>query len=599
MKDLYKIPEGSVVETFEDRTSQQDSSKSTQTEVETDPSVLESFLRGGAQSASAGFAEELTAGVEGALTDKTYEQSRQEAREAYKRAKDVNPDSYLAGEIAGGLASLFVPGGALAKLGLAGKGVGGAVKAGGILGGLTGLGTSEADLTKLELGEAAKDTATGVLLGGVTGGAFGAAGKAIDAYKGSKLRELVQKGVDISDPVAAQRIANTLSEDIAGKLTATPKRLIEGRDKIVSQSLGREKFTTPKTEGVLDVIHPKAPTVEPDTAFLLGSPPPKPTSTSITPPDVKGALSKLKDDFANQPKVRGTLRDIEELLKKPDLDANEYKLLDQMLTDLRGSNLTGQKEDKLIRFATPIQEDLKKGLPKEWHEANRLYSEYLKDIIETPVLGGKSYSKVGPDKTFAEVKDSVSGLLEDVAKGDKDALFQLEEWVSRLKKFDAKSPGLVEEASGLNIDSLNKIISENSSKIKALGEYSTPLKPPDLTETASLVYKHPAIALGKYAFRNKLGTKAVGGLAKGEQVAQEAYSKSLEVLKKYTPSQLLEVADSLISNAGTSRIGQQLKTALQNNDPVKKSASIFSALQNPQARAILMPATQETPVKQE
>jgi len=46
-------------------------------------SGTESALRGAAQGLSLGFADEITGGVESLLSDKTYDQARNESRENY------------------------------------------------------------------------------------------------------------------------------------------------------------------------------------------------------------------------------------------------------------------------------------------------------------------------------------------------------------------------------------------------------------------------------------------------------------------------------------------------------------------------------------
>lgn len=81
-----------------------------------------------------------------------------------------NPKSFVTGEIGGTLATAAIPG--LGELGIT-KGMAPAAQAvarGAVQGGLTGLGNSEADLTKGEVGQAAYDTAKGSLTGGVVGG---------------------------------------------------------------------------------------------------------------------------------------------------------------------------------------------------------------------------------------------------------------------------------------------------------------------------------------------------------------------------------------------------------------------------------------------
>lgn len=119
-------------------------------------STVESLLRGGAQGATLGFADEISGGVESFFTDKSYEQARNESRKAFDQASTANPVAYGAGNVAGAVGSaLLVPGlsGAATVAGRAGQAA--------LAGGLSGIGTSEA-------GDArgmAKDAAIGAGLG--------------------------------------------------------------------------------------------------------------------------------------------------------------------------------------------------------------------------------------------------------------------------------------------------------------------------------------------------------------------------------------------------------------------------------------------------
>lgn len=128
-----------------------------------EPGKIESAARGLAQGASMGFADEITGGLESLFTDKPYEQARDESRANYARAKDANPSTYTTGEIGGGVASALLPGANIAR----GASLGKAVLQSALLGGVTGLGYSEAD----DLGGLAKDTAANAALGGLVGGA--------------------------------------------------------------------------------------------------------------------------------------------------------------------------------------------------------------------------------------------------------------------------------------------------------------------------------------------------------------------------------------------------------------------------------------------
>lgn len=97
----------------------------------------------------------------------SYELVRDRIRAEQKQAKEQQGGAYMAGDIAGGVAgsiagNILLPGG-------------GALARGAAEGAAAGLGTSEADLLKGEVGKAAADTA----LGGAVGGAAGAIGGAV------------------------------------------------------------------------------------------------------------------------------------------------------------------------------------------------------------------------------------------------------------------------------------------------------------------------------------------------------------------------------------------------------------------------------------
>lgn len=146
-------------------------------------SQTESGVRGAAQGASLGLADEITGGL-GAAYDvspfgnspidqlvERYRQNRDESRAAYDAAKKANPKTYLGGEIGGGLATMLVPGLGVAK----GAKLAQAIKTGALAGGIAGFGGSNADLTKPDIGNyasAAGSTAGGAALGAGTAGLF-------------------------------------------------------------------------------------------------------------------------------------------------------------------------------------------------------------------------------------------------------------------------------------------------------------------------------------------------------------------------------------------------------------------------------------------
>lgn len=156
------------------------------------PGKTESFLRGAAQGGTFGFADEGTALLESLLSQKSYDQSLAESRANYKAAEEENPLTYMGGTFAGGMA-VPLPGAGTASIGkLALQGAG--------IGALSGLGSSERDLTKgdlTEMKEAGKDVLMGGAIGGTLGAGIGAIGKGLgkakDFWKDSKY------GQDLTD----------------------------------------------------------------------------------------------------------------------------------------------------------------------------------------------------------------------------------------------------------------------------------------------------------------------------------------------------------------------------------------------------------------
>lgn len=186
---------------------------------------LESVLRGGAQGLSLGFADELAGAVgaaRGALSGDerdlgdVYRQERDESRAAYRAAEAANPGLYRAGEIGGGVAGAFVPG-----LGV-GKGLAGALRAGAALGGAAGLGGSEADLTRGDVGGALADTAGGAAFGAIGGAAGHGLGKLAGRVTERAARGIRGAEADAGEQaaMAAQRNLRTARSALGGEASA-------------------------------------------------------------------------------------------------------------------------------------------------------------------------------------------------------------------------------------------------------------------------------------------------------------------------------------------------------------------------------------------
>jgi len=132
-------------------------------QTEENPSSINSAIRGAAQSATLGFADEMIGAGE-SLIDKLrgspqaimalYRQHRDESRRKFEAAREGNPKSYFAGELLGAVPSAFIPGSGLAKAGS--------------IGAVMGLGLSNSDISQGELGKAAIDTTLGFAAGAGT-----------------------------------------------------------------------------------------------------------------------------------------------------------------------------------------------------------------------------------------------------------------------------------------------------------------------------------------------------------------------------------------------------------------------------------------------
>lgn len=161
---------------------------------------LESFGRGAVQSLTGGFADEIVGAAESLFTDKPYTVARDESRQNFRIAEEANPITSVAGSLAGGVSSMLVPG--LGPVGAAGT-LPGSVVTGVKLGAIYGLGNSEADLTKGDVGGAVRDVALGAGTGAAMGGLTHGAGKAL-GFVADKAKHVMH---DAFDPYLQRALA--------------------------------------------------------------------------------------------------------------------------------------------------------------------------------------------------------------------------------------------------------------------------------------------------------------------------------------------------------------------------------------------------------
>lgn len=122
-----------------------------------------------------------------------YRDVRDSERRANERARAANPKAYIAGEIGGALPSAVAMGGSGT--------LGALVKGGAKMGAVSGLGTSRADLTQGDVGQAATDTA----LGAGVGAASGVVGYALPKALGAAMRPAARKGAELLERLGLRK----------------------------------------------------------------------------------------------------------------------------------------------------------------------------------------------------------------------------------------------------------------------------------------------------------------------------------------------------------------------------------------------------------
>ena len=264
------------------------------------PGRAESFGRGILQGATFGFADEIAGGLESALTDKTYEQARNESRSNFKAAKDENPWSYGVGDVGAGIATSFIPGVGIAK----GASLGATAGKAALLGGVSGLGGSESESVGGQVADAVGSAA-------VAGGATGVLGGLV---RGSPKRVVNAMMDDISDGAKA-----VTRDRLSGKIHADGT--LARRDDVIATI--REHADIKKAGNNTSKLMPaidKAMTTVGGNLDEMYARAGKATP-GVSVPEIVKRVSAIADDLATDPgqgidmarAIRGKLADITEV----------------------------------------------------------------------------------------------------------------------------------------------------------------------------------------------------------------------------------------------------------------------------------------------
>lgn len=285
---VLEFPEGTADDVIDRAakdyiTSTQTNSSPAQAQQPPQTSAMDAGIYGAMDSAMLGWADEAT-GVIGGLVEGlgrpegfsgAYQRTRDNVRQQMRQAETERPGAYITGQVAGGLASAALPGGAVSRGASLAQNIGRGAIAGAGTGAIYGAGAAE------NMGQVVNEAAKGALIGGAVGGAvpvvanklFGKSrlATADDFNKAAKAayQESEAAGVVLA-PQTFNRIADDLyqtavnagaDQSIHPKVTAAVKRFMA------------EKGSAPgfeNMERLRRVLSGAASSIEPDERRIAG-----------------------------------------------------------------------------------------------------------------------------------------------------------------------------------------------------------------------------------------------------------------------------------------------------------------------------------------
>lgn len=460
-----------------------------------DVSKTESGARGAAQGLSMGFADEITGGLESAFTHKTYEQARDESRAAYDESQEANPATYMGSQVAGGIASAFVPGLNVAK----GASMAAKIGMGAGLGGATGLGNSEADLTKGEYGDALKDTAMGAAIGGGLSSlaevAIPIATKGLGSVKGSfkNMAQKLEKTPIANADEVALAAKNIGVEPLDAMMTSNPafQKLESGLSQSGSFAAAntRDKYNQ-FFKGVDKATEKISSMRSPDSTFSIG----KDIQSGLTQQvndlrvPVSEMYTKLEPRMRKIPVDVGATNSAFGVLKKNSLFNTKDGM--EMLEEFKANVLQQPKLNSLKEFRSEIGDTLTAmSSPRDVKRIEALRN-VVTDIRDRSINAQKG---VLPKKMHEDIDDLINQIaLADSAHASN--LGDVNSIKSMLGNKDMKSPvtflnklgemkeaDLAERASNLDVTSLRNM----QSKFPSIFEKAREAKINDMIERSS------------------------------------------------------------------------------------------------------------------
>ena len=531
-------------------------------------SKMESFGKGVQQGTTLGFADEIGA-LSGALGakvggekrdfGKVYDEIKDLLRQEYKQAEEQNPMSSLAGNIAGGL----LPAGLTAPLAPAATGIGKAIqvgKAGAIAGGVAGLGTSEADVASgdtEQLKQAAKDVASGAVVGGVVGGGLQGLGTAA-----SKTGGFIKNTIE--DLPVFQDITDVFKEsakgtELLGKVGEKSKDIYNYGETILSKLTGARQ----KAGDAIDASAVAMDEVIPDGINMSNAyKEAVDTLDNITPANDMQAkvVAKVRELVNRTSSESGTV--------KPSELVNIRQQFNKLYKDARDSDtldLVYQMKDYVTKPLVQAAEESESDAAKQFLAANKNYS--LVDTAQR-YFGAPTYinpaDKSGKIKAIDKMFKTISSYEEE-GGASKQKLNRAFEILDQISNDTPAGANIVSElpTSQLKTDMANKAknlrLSEEISNESHLGRN---IKSGFSTAKATTLQ----------------GARAAGNAAK---VSKEAILDPIKRLVDSTPEQITALAEKA---ASTAKPFASALMKMASAPQQKRKALLFSLMQQPAFR---------------
>lgn len=481
------------------------------------PSMTEAAVRGAAQGASFGFADEAEAGLRSLVEGRPYNQIVEEVRSKYKTAEEEHPGVTLVGDIAGGV----VTGGALsalAKVKTVAKALQGISKATSKISKATGVAEKAAKypLSSKIATTAGKAAAAGIVPGALYGAGTAESGKTLEGTIEGATAGLVTGGVLGGVGEAGKKAAETVADvPFVSEAVKAFKYGKEGQGLITQKSISQiEKNVSNQAKKIAQ----------------------KADQTTSALADLKGLTLQLADQDSathviNRDSIADTIEGLAQRIKfTDDISTQEKNRLLSLADDVR--NMTNEKLKPTE--ANAIRQQLQSFTPMG---SKTMSSKQGKEVALSLVDELASYRSAIPE---SYVDQAVQILKKDKAL-KKDVIPALET--------------IIKERKGLS--PIEKIDDSLSTFQTFKDEYGISKLPTRRGEEADYDVEKLTSLIGRISKETEAGSKARRQLERVPKLLERAYEKKATptVSEMQKAGELLELSRKARGQDQTGNLG--------------------------------------------